>query len=40
LMTPQGLGRGREMSPKTPIVPEASPQGLGEIEFAVCALSG
>jgi hypothetical protein len=27
LMTPRGLGRGREMSLETPIVPEASPQG-------------
>jgi hypothetical protein len=36
LMTPQGLGRGGEISPETPIVPEASSQGLGEIEFAVC----
>jgi hypothetical protein len=40
LMTPRGLGQGGEMSPETPIVPEASPQGSGEIEFAVCALSG
>jgi hypothetical protein len=39
LMTPQGLGLGREMSPETPIVPEASPQGSGVIEFVVCALS-
>jgi hypothetical protein len=37
LMTPQGLERGGEMSPETPIVSEASPQGSGEIEFAVCA---
>jgi hypothetical protein len=35
LMTPQGLGRGGEISPEMPIVPEASPQGSGEIEFAV-----
>jgi hypothetical protein len=28
------------MSPEMPIVPEASLQGLGEIEFAVRALSG
>jgi hypothetical protein len=40
LMTPWGLGRGREMLPKTPIVPEAPPQGSGEIEFVVRALSG
>jgi hypothetical protein len=32
-----GLGRGGEISPETPIVPEASPQGSGEIEFAVHA---
>jgi hypothetical protein len=35
-----GLGRGGEISPKTSIVPEASPQGSGEIEFVVCTLSG
>jgi hypothetical protein len=40
LMMPRGLGRDGEMSPETPIVPEASPQGLGEIEFVVRALSG
>jgi hypothetical protein len=40
LMTPQGLGRGEEMSHEMPIVPEASPQGSGEIEFVVCASSG
>jgi hypothetical protein len=40
LMTPQGLGRDGEMSPEMPIAPEASPQGLGEIEFAVRALDG
>jgi hypothetical protein len=39
-MTSRGLRRGGEMSPETPIVPEASPQGSGEIEFVVCALSG
>jgi hypothetical protein len=40
LMIPQGLGRGKEMSPEMPIMPEASPHGSGEIEFVVCALSG
>jgi hypothetical protein len=35
-----GLRRDGEMSPETPIVPEASPQGSGEIELAVCVLSG
>jgi hypothetical protein len=40
LMTPRGLGRDREMSPDTPIVPEVSPQGSGEIEFVVRTLSG
>jgi hypothetical protein len=40
LMTPRGLGRGREMSPETPIVPEGSPRGSDEIEFVVRALSG
>jgi hypothetical protein len=34
-----GLKRDREMSPKTPIMPEASPQGSSEIELAVCVLS-
>jgi hypothetical protein len=37
-MTLRGLGRGGEISPEMPIVPEASPQGSDEIEFAVCAL--
>jgi hypothetical protein len=40
LMTPRWLGRNGEMSSEAPIVPEASPQGSGEIEFAVCTLSG
>jgi hypothetical protein len=40
LMTPRGLGRDGEMSPETPIVSEASPQGSDEIEFVVHALSG
>jgi hypothetical protein len=40
LMTPWGLGRDGEISPETPIVPEASPQGSSEIEFVVHALSG
>jgi hypothetical protein len=39
-MMSRGLGRGREMSPETPIMPEASPQGSGKIEFVVHALSG
>jgi hypothetical protein len=34
-----GLGRGGEMSNETPIVPEVSPQGSGEIEFIVRTLS-
>jgi hypothetical protein len=34
------LRRDREMSPETPIVPEASLQGSGEIELVVCVLSG
>jgi hypothetical protein len=38
-MTPRGLGRDEEMSPETPIVPEASSQGSGEIEFVVRVLS-
>jgi hypothetical protein len=40
LMMPRGLGRDGEMSPKTPIVPEASLQGSGEIEFVIRVLSG
>jgi hypothetical protein len=40
LMTLWGLGQCGEMSPETPIVPEASLQGSGEIEFVVRALSG
>jgi hypothetical protein len=36
----EGLGRGGEMSPETPNVPETSPQGSGEIEFVIRALSG
>jgi hypothetical protein len=40
LMTLWGLGQCEEMSPETPIVPEASLQGSGEIEFVVRALSG
>jgi hypothetical protein len=36
----RGLRRDREKSPEMPIVPEASPQGSGEMEFVVCALSG
>jgi hypothetical protein len=40
LTTPRGLGRSGEMSPETPIVPEAPPQGSGEIQFVVRALSG
>jgi hypothetical protein len=40
LMMPWGLRRGREMSLEMPIMPEASPQGSGEIVFAVRALSG
>jgi hypothetical protein len=40
LMTPRGLGQDGEMSPKMPIVPEASPQGSGEIGFVVRALGG
>jgi hypothetical protein len=40
LMMPRGLKRGGEMSPEMPIMLKASPQGLGEIEFIVCALSG
>jgi hypothetical protein len=40
LMTPRELERDREMLPETPIVPEASPQGSGEIELAVCVLRG
>jgi hypothetical protein len=39
-MTPRVLGRDEEMLPETHIVPEASPQGSGEIEFVVRALSG
>jgi hypothetical protein len=39
-MTPLGLGRDGEMSFETSIVPEAFPQGSGEIEFVVRALSG
>jgi hypothetical protein len=37
---PRGLRRSGEMLPETPIVPEASLQGWGEIEFAIRALSG
>jgi hypothetical protein len=33
LMMLRGLRRGGEMSPETPIVPEASPQGSGVIEL-------
>jgi hypothetical protein len=36
----RGLGRDAEMSLEMPIVPEASPQGSGEIGFVVRALSG
>jgi hypothetical protein len=38
LMMLRGLGRGGEISPDMPIVPEASLQGSSEIEFAVYAL--
>jgi hypothetical protein len=40
LTTSRGLGRGGEMSPKMSIVPEVAPQGSGEIEFIIRALSG
>jgi hypothetical protein len=40
LMMLQGLGRGEEMLPEMPIMPKASPQGSGEIDFVVHALSG
>jgi hypothetical protein len=33
-MTLRGLERGGEMLPETPIMPEVSLQGSGEIEFA------
>jgi hypothetical protein len=39
LMMPRGLGRDSEMSLETPIVPKASPQGSGEIEFVIHALT-
>jgi hypothetical protein len=35
LMMPQGLGRDGEISPETPIMPEAFLQGSGEIEFTI-----
>jgi hypothetical protein len=39
LMTPWGFGRGGEMSPEMPIMPEASPQSSDKTEFAIRALS-
>jgi hypothetical protein len=39
-MTLRGLGQDEEKSLKMHIVPEASPQGSGKMEFVVCALSG
>jgi hypothetical protein len=39
-MTSPGLRQGGEMSPETPIMAKASPQGSSEIEFDIHALSG
>jgi hypothetical protein len=40
LMMPGGSGEAERCHPRRLITPEASPQGSGEIEFAVRALSG